>query len=362
MYYTKPILLLNNENVYYDFGLAYALSTSSAEFQNNQFINCNNLAFGILGAVGANLAVYPFGYNINYSNYRSFFGSQYVECNGFLVENNIDALYWLFCDVNADFDDEDYYFPAERLESFYDTYKSFCGLNMFESEQYFRNNNISRCGFNYEHNNHTYSISKNPEEGAVLGYELIYHNNDFWANFFDGIFGYQAIQSVSGIAPLVRVEYADMSLSEDAFSEKYLVAKHQVQGLKNKLLSAGTSQEVWLFRYDCSEYYGAKAKVLDKNISNNVYDGLVCQEPVYLDWDILSFKFEQDYLKNGTITKTTVPVNHSPENVFSDLTRSANDFPENCKYESMFRWLMLCGLAVLFWYVITKISRNVKGK
>lgn len=369
LYYTKPILLLNNENLYYDFGLAYALSTSSAEFQNNQFINCNDLSFGVLGAVGANLAVYPFGYNINDFNFRSFFGSQYVECNGFLVENNIDALYWLFCDVNADFDDEDYYFPAERLESFYDTYKSFCGLNMFEDRQYFEDNNISRCGFNYGHNNHTYSISKNPEEGAVLGYELIYHNNDFWANFFDGIFGYQAIQSVSGIAPLVRVEYEDArrdkvnALTDEQFSEKYLVDKNQVRDLRNKVITSTiTGQEVWLFRYDCSEYYGAKAKVYDKNISNNVYDGLVCQEPVYLDWDILSFKFEQDYFKDGTITKTTVPVNHSPENVFSDLTRSANDFPENCKYESMFRWLMLCGLAVLFWYVITKISRNVKGK
>lgn len=359
LYYTKPILLLNNESVYYDFGLAYALSTSSSEFRNNQSLM--NLSFRALSSITSGWE----GGTYNYGPYYNFY---YWENHGitYSVDNKLDALCWLFCDVNANFDNEDYYFPAENLESYYELYKSFClsqGFDMFQSSGYFENNRISLCGFNYGHNTHTYSVSKNPEEGAVLGYELTFDRQGFWESILES-FGSNQTQTVSNVAPLVRVEYADMSLSEDAFSEKYLVAKQQVQGLKNKLLSAGTSQEVWLFRYDCSEYYGAKAEVYDKNISNNKFDGLVCQEPVYLDWDILSFKFEQENFDDHTITKTTVPVNHSPENVFSDLTRSANNFDlgSGCQYESMFRWLMFCGLAVLFWYVITKIARRVKGK
>ena len=355
LYYTKPILLLNNQAVYNDFYSACGINVSSLIFQNSQFYE--NLAFrstseidyyvSVMGAGYIGHRTRPIGFNFEDDNFNAYL---YL----------IDSLNWVLCDTTADFDNEYYYFPSENLLTYYRDMNN-RGLQFFEDYTYFDEHDISLCGFNYGHNTHTYSVSKNPEEGAVLGYELTFDKQGFWESICE-FFGGNAVQTTTGIAPLVRVEYADLSLSDDVFSEKYLVAIQQVQGLKNKLLSAGTSQEVWLFRYDCSEYYGAKAEVYDKNISNNVYDGLVCQEPVYLDWDILSFKFEQDYFKDGTITKTTVPVNHSPENVFMDLTRSANNFPENCKYESMFRWLMFCGLAVLFWYVLTKISRNIKGK
>ena len=156
---------------------------------------------------------------------------------------------------------------------------------------------------------------------------------------------------------------------DEDFSEKYLVAEYQVSDLKDKLYAAGTEQEVWLFRYDCSEYYGAKAEVYDKNISTTKYDGLVCQEPVYLDWDVLSFTFEQEEIDTETqktkIKKTTIPVYHDPEDVFSDLTRSKNDFPDDsgcscADYETMFTWLLFFGGVFIVGLIVTRIIEHIK--
>ena len=364
LYYTKPILLLNDLNVYYDFGLAYALSTSSAEFRNNQALM--NLSFGAISFVqpGWENAVPHYGPYYGYFSFPNYYVSS--------PENKMDALYWLFCDENADFDNEDYYFPAENLESYYEIYNSYVvslGKSMFEDRQYFEDNNVSLCGFNYGYNKHTYSISQNPEEGAVLGYNLTFNQSDFWSWLYEE-FGGNAVQTITDIAPLVRVEYADLSLSDDDFSEKYLVAKQQVFDLKTKLATSETlGQEVWLFRYDCSEYYGAIAEVYDRNYSNSPFDGLVCQEPVYLDWDILSFKFEQESIdtktqQTKTIT-TTVPVEHSPETVFSDLDRSDNNFfnKSGCTdYGSLFSLLLFLGGSVAVWFVISKIVNYIRRR
>ena len=203
---------------------------------------------------------------------------------------------------------------------------------------------------------------------------MTFDSHGFWESIYE-FFGGNATETVSGIAPLVRVEYSDISLTDVAFSEKYFVAKQQVAALKTKLAAAQLQQEeVWIFRYDCSEYYGAKSEVYRNKDnygrpSGTCYDGLVCQEPVYLDWDILSFTFEQDAVSTKTqstkVIKTTVPVNHSPEDVYSDLTRSANDFDKGCActdYGSLLTWILFFSAAFLVWWIITKIIRNFRGK
>lgn len=369
--YTTPILLLNNRSVYNDFYKARGVPVSNAGFQH--FFG--NLCFGSLdysypSFLGSDSAYYyAYGYNLpSLEIVLDFFG--FHTC-GYFTEYNINTLNWVFCDEGADFDNEDYYFPTENLLTYYRDMNN-RGLQFFEDYTYFDEHDISLCGFNYGYNQHTYSISQEPEQGAVLGYELTFDNHGFWESIAE-FFGFNQTQTVTGIAPLVRVEYYDVvgrnALTEDAFSEKHLVAKHQVRDLQDKVRNCGNEQEVWLFRYDCSEYYGAKAEVYDQNISNDKYDGLVCQEPVYLSWDILSFTFEQKEIDTETqttkIVKTIVPVNHSPEDVFSDLTRSKNDFPDDsgcscADYKTMFTWLLFFGGAFVVWLVVTKIIKHIR--
>ena len=342
--YTKPILLLRNLDVYNDFYASLGLSSDC--FKNLSFYVVANQDTSATDDV---TTVIWYGCTFGYNAPTRYSSIGYFE--SYSYDYIVDILNWVFCDTSADFNNRDYYFSADNLQEFASIVKSRSieeFNNLFENRQYFNDNNISLCGFNYGYNKHTYSISENPEQGSVLGYELTFDAHGFWNNLLE-FFGFNQTETVSSIAPLVRVDYADYDLPLDEFSEKYLVAKQQVGKLKSKLSSAKLNQEeVWLFRYDCSEYYGAKAQVYDKNIRQNAFDGLVCQEPVYLDWDILSFTFEQEELNTETQTtkvlKTTVPVVHSPEDVFSDLTRSANDFDKGCAcsdYGAMFSWIML---------------------
>lgn len=337
LYYTKPILVLNNLNFYRDFVAMRGISTSSPGF--NYDLHFSTMAY------------FGFVYNIpEYDNFNNF--------------TQVDTLYWVIPDYSANFDDEDYYLSKEKIELYYNLFSS--RFDLMEDEEYFENNNVSLCGFDYGYNVHTYSISEEPEEGAVLSYDLVFHED---ISLIEFLLGQHSFYISSNILPLVQVEYSDLNLSDDEFSEKYLVAKHQVSGLKDKLRSAGTKQEVWLFRYDCSEYFGSVAYVRDDQYPPethgfiaDVEHGLVCQEPVYLDWDILSFTFEQESI--DTVVKTVIPVIHSPEDVFSDLTRSKNDFPvgDGCAdYKSMFSLLLFLGGGLVLWFVITKIIRYIRG-
>ena len=363
--YTKPILLLRNLDVYNDF---YAsLGLSSDYFKNLSFYVVANQD---TSATDDATTVIWYGCTFGYNAPTRYSSIGYFE--SYSYDYIVDILNWVFCDTSADFNDRDYYFSADNLQEFASIVKSRSieeFNNLFENRQYFNDNNISLCGFNYGYNKHTYSISENPEQGSVLGYELTFDAHGFWNNLLE-FFGFDQTETVSNIAPLIRVDYADYDLPLDEFSEKYLVAKQKVGELKSKLRSAELNQEeVWLFRYDCSEYYGAKAEVYDKYIRQSAYDGLVCQEPVYLDWDILSFTFEQNSINTETqttkIIKSTVPVVHSPEDVYSDLTRSANDFGNGCDctdYGSIFTWILFLVGVLILRRIITKIIRNFKGR
>lgn len=370
--YTKPILLLNNESVYQKFVSVLGKTMPVWSFIDGHIdwdlVSLNGLCFWCGRHQGPLHYIYDIGFN--------FIGASSPYNESFFI-SSLDTLYWAFCDTTADFDNEDYYYSAENLRNYAYGIKdiSIERFNaLFEDEQYFINEELSLCGFNYGYNRHTYSISQDPEQGAVLGYELTFDAHGFWDSIYE-FFGGNATETVSGIAPLVRVEYSDISLSDEDFSEKYLVAKQQVADLKTKLALAQVNQEeVWLFRYDCSEYYGAKAEVYIHKDEDGVptgtcYDGLVCQEPVYLDWDILSFTFEQSAVSTETqgtkVVKTTVPVNHSPEDVYHDLTRSKNDFDKGCgctDYGSILTWIMFFSAAFVVWWLITKIGGKFRGK
>ncbi|MBQ6922897.1 MAG: hypothetical protein IJQ66_07400 [Clostridia bacterium] len=366
LYYTKPMLILNNQFVYEDF--ISAVGADSIRFPNLSFRTSYSRDFNYDPLYTSYNDFYYFGYN---------FSTSYTY--GIYYYSIIDPLYWVLPDINADFDNVDYIFSADKVKAYYDSFNSpllnnylygslFTKENLlFESEDYFNDNHLSLCGFSYGYNEHTYSISQDPEQGAVLGYNLTFDSNvSFWTSLAEA-FGINQTQTVTGIAPLVQVDYADRNMSVDDFSEKYYVAKSQVVDLQKKLREVGLKQEVWIFRYDCSEYYGAKAEVYDKNISNDIYDGLVSQQPVYFNWDILSFTFEQPEILSQAlgVRKTTVPVNHDPEDVFNDITRSANDFPRllGCTdYGSMLKTLGFLGLALSIWFVATKIIRFIKRR
>lgn len=363
--YTKPILVLNNRQVYQQF-----LSMRGVQIND---LDIDGKDFGFRTYIGTddwchltgeyvpldmytNTYVYGVGYNFENKGPFDYNYNHFQWC--YFYYHLLDSLFWVLPDYTADFDDEDYYLSHERLESYYNLFHK--RYDLVEDSSYFENNNISLCGFDRGYNLHTYSISAEPEEGSILGYDLTFDAHGFWAGIAE-FFGFNQTSTVTGIAPLVQVEYADRLLSDEEFSEKYLVAKYQVAGLKEELVSAGNEREVWLFRYDCSEYYGAKAEVF---FMGDTYDGLVCQAPVYFDWDILSFTFEQNDITTQTLKKTIIPVVHDPEDVFPDLTRSENDFPaDGCgsaDYVTLLKWLLLFGLGVAVWYGITKGIRFIK--
>ena len=67
------------------------------------------------------------------------------------------------------------------------------------------------------------------------------------------------------------------------------------------------NKETWILRYDVCEYYGTMLNSADRHV-------FAAQESVYLDFDILSFRFAQGN------SKYTVANIMSPGDVFNDIT------------------------------------------
>lgn len=226
------------------------------------------------------------------------------------ADKYIDTLYWFFYDEikegEPDFLSEDYNFSGEYLRAYFYNYSLEHGrakaiLDLFVSEKEYKEEKLGLTGFDYGYNKHTYSIAEKPEnEDDVFGFK-------FRDNGYTNFFGITSSEKKE-VVPLVKIEIDDLNLSEEEFSEKYYIEKREVQDIKAYVVQqSAMNKETWILRYDCCEYYGTMLNSASRRV-------FAAQESVYLDFDILSFRFAQGD------TKYTVANIMSPEDVFNDIT------------------------------------------
>ena len=139
--------------------------------------------------------------------------------------------------------------------------------------------------------------------------------------------------------PIVEVKPSDLSgLTEQEISDNFLVAQEDVSIFTNHVSSYSSNFTTYLFRFDVDIYYSSELNV--ENYSGNA--GYVVQEPVYLDFDIISLTYD----KAGV--KTVLPVVSSPIDIIADIEPPITEPDWTLEIENMFSNAMTSFFTVVF--------------
>lgn len=261
-----------------------------------------------------------------------------LNFDDYVAEYNIDTLKWVFHDDSGqDFNSRDFLFDGDNLKEYFYNYSNQTSreqaiedLMLSASEYELMNLNLS--DFNYGYNRHTYSIAQKPGvEDDIFGFGLQIAKNDFWRALFGAPNG-EEIE----ILPLVMVDSADVRLSDEKFAKKYYIDKSEAFNLKRQVVEAeADGKDTWILRYDVCEYYGKVAPRLFNKTGNDIF---LAMESVYLDFDVLSFRFVQDN-EHYTIANVS-----NPDDVFNDITPAPQ--PKSW-WQILLDWLSSLGLIAL---------------
>ena len=285
-------------------------------------------------------------------NYRSQYGLGYLQkAKGHYTVNLVKDIPWLFVDENysGNFKDDidTYSFGGEKLNAFFNSnstlYSAYYGKSREERKTLlFENPEENMDGYQ----KHLYSIAQNPSSGdAITNFDFNVLDEKASDNFWRALFNVKAGEA-SSCKPLARFDFKDLSLSDDTLSKTYLIGKQDIFKFRAFAIEKQLKKEdVWLFRYDKCVYTSAygTAEYYPGSDDSEKLEGacLYAQEYVYLDFDILSFGFEQS---DGSIW--TIPVVHSPDDVFNDITVTNPENPFRDKHSELMA-LILAVLALI---------------
>lgn len=156
--------------------------------------------------------------------------------------------------------------------------------------------------------------------------------------------------------PIQCVEWNDIkNMSDEDISLTYFVAKADVAEFKLYVQQQEAfDKSVYLFRFDVSPTYNALL-----NCENKGYCGFVTQQPVFLDFDIISLTYD----KAGV--KTVLPVVSNPIDIIAgieppgniDLGLSLNDF--NDFLVAIYSMLIVFFLAIVFIMLVLPILKSI---
>ncbi len=298
-YYTKHIYITSGEERYAKMKELIGVNREEQEGDSS----CSFRALQIGGTSGGSAK--PL--------FQLYYGKPLTDASDIRAKEYINTLYWVLYDkIEEDepaLGSEDYLFSGDNLRTYFNDYakkysreKAISDLFITASE--YKEQKLGLSGFDYGYNKHTYSIAEKPEtDDDVFGFGLKFDD----AEWYESLFGISSSETKK-LLPLVKIEAGDLYLSDEKFSEKYYVEESEVSNIKAFIVEQSVmNKETWILRYDTCEYFAVRTM-------NRTVDELVAQESVYLDFDILSFRFAQGD------SKYTIAVNMSPQDVFNDLT------------------------------------------
>lgn len=357
--YSKPIVVVNNENTFNELqnNLHKEITrnysdNSKYDYSTGDYIIYSNPT-SAFSSTSSNY-YYDYGYCL-----RSYYTQSLDYTTEFNYYHTFNTLDWLFLKEGENFD-EDFILSSEELEEMYyylrNNNVSFA--NLLELASYIEENNLSLCGFNGGKNKHTYSINSTPEENDdVLGYTVKFDDSSWWDLFWNN-----NQSTTEAFPPLILVNKDDFGLSDEELSRKYYIDKHEISNFRIYVTQqTNLGKDVWIFRYDVCEYYGKKGSVQQYNGSEfkTVSDCFISQEAFYLGFDILQLGLNQDG------KRVALAVNHSPEDIFPPITEAPEpgdiNPPKGCSdYGSVLSILAGLGLGVVIYILVTKGINFIK--
>lgn len=160
--------------------------------------------------------------------------------------------------------------------------------------------------------------------------------NNIWSWLFNNKVG-----EIPDFCPIQEVSWADINdLSDDKICQTYFIASEDVDDFKAYVKKQNENKEsVYLFRFDIDTYF-----TTDLYCENYGKCGYVAQEPIYLDFDIISLTYEKDNVY------TVIPVVSDPIDVIAGIEPGGVDI--DLDLDGMFGNLLTTVLTILFAIVV----------
>lgn len=319
-YFTKPILVTEDSYTYSKINALHGkntdtLSTDTYFLFNVMWENAKTTWFTKSGTSDWT------------SNYGYEIGDTYHW--GFLWLNGAEIIYDAFDNFAAAFytggsDCKDYEISGTDLRNKLLENSSYLG------RPYIHGNYSSALFENYVQQGRTYGYNyKEIKASDKLDIFWNYTTKSLWAKIFTGK---QDVDTVyESLDAIVTVSDNDLSGKDNEIAERLKIHESDVAKLKAEQKTAKANDEtVVLFRYSSTKYFCAPCvssycskgnidggkTLVKKNVENwgnNNFNNYVCQETVYLDFDIISLTYTRDGVE------TVIAVVSSPQDVISSL-------------------------------------------
>ena len=331
-YFTKPILVTEDNYTFSKINVLHGKNTDTLSDDTYFLFNVfwENSKTSWFAKSGVSDWTSNYGYEV---------GDSYHW--GFLWLNGAEVIYDAFDSFAAAFytggsSCEDYIIDSDVLKS-----------------KFIENSNY--LGTPYIHGNYSKALFEDyTQDGRQLGYNRKeikatdkfdifwnYTTKSLWQKIFTGE---QDVDTVyESLDAMVKISDSDLNGNDSEIAERLKISEKDVDRLKAEQAKAKAKDEtVVMFRYSSTKYFSAPAvssycskgnidggkTLVKKNVENwgngdiNAY---VCQETVYLDFDIISLT----YTKDGA--ETVIPVVSSPQDVFSMLNPPLEEPADNSK-------------------------------
>lgn len=359
--FTKPMLVIEEEGVYNEFSNLINVKSADLEtYMDGKYKDSYFLSSSYDSFTNVDTGISTF-FHSSVWNRKAVTRSDFYNIYAF--DNEISTFNWLFKSKPnyGDISSDDFYVPMSDVLDYYHKEKSsskYLDSNLFEYNDFIANEKISLAGFYGGYNKHTYSLS-NKEDAEKAGYTddvFNYTVNSATISHkkwdFLGIFDKLNV-SQQNVKPLQLITYDSFKdLSKEDFCDKYFINVNDYQKLYNEVVSAGSSKEVWVLRYDATEYFASTGSVWYNGYSK----ALLVRESAYLDWDILSFRYYQK-ANTDVIKRFIIGGTHSPEDVIGPL-EPPNEPPvviEDCSSFKILGVLILLIIIFIFYLKITPL-------
>ena len=375
-YYTKPMVVTKSDAVYNSLSelnsnslLAYTDNNSLSAYYYNPDINLSLVSYTSNLGVNISIETYKFAFNKNfasgYTNYifiGDFQNPTYIPLY-FRSYEDFDGDFWISKDevqgkINS-------IFPTLEKDSHY--LKS--GLDYYHRhlfEDYYLEQDGTKVFVGVKADDYATSgkISGKIEKAITFDdnpYNMVSYGSS--ASFWDKLDNYGLKYFIVGLRndenyvakPIEVIKSVDYkTLSDEAFSNKYLIDENEISEVKaNVTLNEAKDETTYIFRVDVAPY-----RAFDLTPAGTSF---VCQMPVYMGFDVLDLMFKD---KNGDIVK--VAVSSDPENLVGGVEPPLSDVLEH-DYEDWYNSLikdikkfvmLILGIIALivFVYVYLKLS------
>lgn len=347
-YFTKPILVTEDS---YTYGKINALHGKDTDTLSNDIY----FLFNVFWENSKTSWFKKSGVSDWTSNYGYEVGDSYHW--GFLWLNGAEVIYDDFASFAAAFytgggSCEDYTVSGADLR------EKLLDNSTYLGSPYIHGGYSSALFENYVQAGRTYGYNRK-EIKATDKFDIFwnYTTKSLWQKIFTG--DVDADTVYESLDAIVKVKDSDLTGNDAEIAERLKISETDVDALKAEQKKAKARNEtVVLFRYSSTKYFCAPAvssycsksnidggkTLVKKNVEtwgNNDFNAYVCQETVYLDFDIISLT----YTKNGV--ETVIPVVSSPQDVISGLIPPLEDpFADGLKW-----WQILLGVIALIFII-----------